>query len=307
VRASRLRYGYNILMHLPARGTKIAACCVLGVALLLAQPGDWKTVENLPGVDLSGMSPAQTRALLRLLRNHDCACGCGMKVAECRVKDPNCSWSKGLAEAMADAIRAGKDENEAIAAANASKWAKGPEPPKLLEDPVTIPTAGSPVRGPANAVLTLVEFSDFQCPYCLLAVAKLNAVLEAYPGKIKLIFKQFPLDMHSQAALAAAAAIAAHRQGKFWPMHDGLFAHRRELSRPMILAVARAAGLDMQRFQADLDSADTRKTVARDMEDGNRAGVEGTPSVFINGRKYNGSLDLPAIRTVIDEELKKAR
>jgi protein-disulfide isomerase len=72
----------------------------------------------------------------------------------------------------------------------------------------------------------------------------------------------------------------------------------------MILALARTAGLDMQRFEADLDSAETKKTVARDMEDGDRAGVEGTPSVFINGRKYNGSLDLPAIRTVIDEELK---
>ena len=298
-----MHYRYNIFMQLPARGTKIAACCVLAAALLLAQT-DWKTVENLPGVDFSGLSPVKTRALLRLLRSHDCACGCGMKVAECRVKDSQCSWSKGLAAAMADAIRAGKDENEALEAAKASKWAHGPQPTKLLEDTVIIPTAGSPARGPADAALTLVEFSDFQCPYCLLAVAKLNAVLDAYPGKIQLIFKQFPLDMHSQAALAAAAAIAAHRQGKFWPMHDGLFAQRRELSRPSILAVARAAGLDMQRFQADLDSAETRKTVVRDMEDGDRAGVEGTPSVFINGKKYNGSLDLPAMRTVIDQELK---
>jgi protein-disulfide isomerase len=293
-------------MHLPARGAAIAACCVLGAALLLAQQ-DWKTVVNLPGVDFSGLSPVKVRALLRLLRNHDCACGCGMKVAECRVKDPDCAWSKGLAAAMGDAIRAGKDENAALEAAKASRWAHGPQPPKLLEDPVTIPTAGSPVRGPDGAALTLVEFSDFQCPYCSIAVAKLNAVLEAYPGKIKLIFKQFPLDMHSQAALAAAAAIAAHRQGRFWPMHDALFAHRRELSRAVILALARTAGLDMERFQADLDSAATKATVARDVEDGDRAGVEGTPSVFINGRKYNGNLDLPAMRTVIDEELKKAR
>jgi protein-disulfide isomerase len=138
-------------------------------------------------------------------------------------------------------------------------------------------------------------------------VAKLNALLEAYPGTIKLIFKQFPLDMHSQAALAAAAAIAAHQQGRFWPVHDALFAHRRELSRPVILALARTAGLDMQRFEADLDSAKTKATIARDMEDGDRAGVEGTPSVFLNGRKYNGALDLPAMRKVIDEELKKAR
>jgi protein-disulfide isomerase len=72
----------------------------------------------------------------------------------------------------------------------------------------------------------------------------------------------------------------------------------------MMLALARTAGLDMQRFEADLDSAETRKTIARDMQDGDRAGVEGTPSIFINGRKYNGSLDLPAMRAVIDEELK---
>jgi protein-disulfide isomerase len=293
-------------MHLPARGASIAACCVLGAALLLAQQ-DWKTVINLPGVDFSGLSPVKTRALLRLLRNHDCACGCGMKVAECRVKDPNCSWSKGLAAAMGDALRAGKDENGAIEAAKASKWARGPQPPKLLDDPVTIPTAGSPFRGPDDAVLTLVEFSDFQCPYCWIAVTKLNAVLEKYPGKIKLIFKQFPLDMHSQAALAAAAAIAAHQQGKFWPMHDALFAHRRELSRPVILALARAAGLDMERFEADLVSAKTKATIARDLEDGDRAGVEGTPSVFINDRKYNGELDLPAMRKVIDAELKRAK
>jgi len=293
-------------MYLPTRGHKIAACAILSAALLLGQP-DWKTVTNLPGVDFKGLSPLKTRALVRLLRNHDCTCGCGMKVAECRVKDPDCAWSKGLAAAMGDAIRAGKDENAALEAAKASRWAHGPQPPKLLEDPVTIPTAGSPVRGPDGAALTLVEFSDFQCPYCSIAVAKLNAVLEAYPGKIKLIFKQFPLDMHSQAALAAAAAIAAHRQGRFWPMHDALFAHRRELSRAVILALARTAGLDMERFQADLDSAATKATVARDVEDGDRAGVEGTPSVFINGRKYNGNLDLPAIRTVIDEELKKAR
>jgi protein-disulfide isomerase len=278
----------------------------LGAALLVAQP-DWKSAVNLPAVDFSGMSPLRARALLRLLRSHDCTCGCGMKVAECRINDPGCAWSKGVAAAMGDAIRTGKNENEAIEAAKASKWGHGPQPPKLLEDPVAIPTAGSPVRGPANATLTLVEFSDFQCPYCSIAVAKLDAVLEAYPGKIKLIFKQYPLDTHSQAALAAAAAIAAHQQGRFWPMHDALFAHRRELSRPSILALARTTGLDAKRFEADLDSPETKKTVARDVEDGDRAGVEGTPTVFINGRKYNGPLDLPAIRKVIDEELKKAR
>ena len=230
-----------------------------------------------------------------------------MKVAECRVADPGCSYSKGIADAMADALRAGKNENEAIEAAKASKWAKGPKQPKLLEDAVTIPTQGSPVRGAAGAAVTLVEFSDFQCPYCFVAVGKLNAVLSAYPGKVKLIFKEFPLETHSQAALAADAAIAAHRQGKFWEMHDALFAHRRDLSLATILSLARDLGLDMKRFQADLNSAETKKAVANDMQDGDRAGVEGTPSVYIDGQQYNGNLDLAAMRKVIDAELKKAK
>lgn len=266
---------------------------------------DWKTANNLPGVDLSGLTPVKARALLRMLRNHDCVCGCGMKVAECRVVDPSCSWSKGIADTMANALRAGKNENEAIEAVKASRWANGPKQPKLLEDAVTIPTAGAPVRGAEGAAVTLVEFSDFQCPYCFVAVAKLNAVLNAYPGKVKLIFKEFPLETHSQAALAADAAIAAQRQGKFWQMHDALFAHRRDLSRPAILGMAQGLGLDMKRFQADLDSAETKKTVANDVQDGDRAGVEGTPSVYIDGQQYNGNLDLTAVRKVIDAELKK--
>lgn len=292
-------------MRLPTTFRTLFICALLGSALLLAQP-DWKTVTALPAVDFSGLSPVAAHALLRMLRTHDCTCGCGMKVAECRVNDPTCSYSKGVAAAMGDALRAGKNENDAIAAAKASKWGTGPQPPKPLEDPVTIPTAGSPERGPAGAKLTLVEFSDFQCPYCALAVGKLDAVLAAYPGKIKLIFKQFPLDTHSHAALASAAAIAAHQQGKFWPMHDALFAHRSDLSRAGILAAARTVGLDMKRFEADWASTQTRQTVLRDMADGDKAGVEGTPTVFINGRKYNKPLDLPEIRKYLDEELKRA-
>jgi protein-disulfide isomerase len=293
-------------MHLSARVYAIAACCVVGAALLIAQP-DWKTVDKPAAVDFTGLTPLKAHALLRLLRNHDCTCGCGMKVAQCRVNDPSCAWSKGVAAAMGDALRAGKNENDAIEAAKASKWGKGPEPPKLLEDPVTIPTAGAPVRGPANAPVTLVEFSDFQCPYCSIAVGKLNAVLEAYPAKVKLIFKQFPLDTHSQAAFAAMAAIAANRQGKFWQMHDALFAHRNDLTRATILKLAGGVGLDMKAFVADIDSPETKKIVLRDMEDGDRAGVEGTPTVYIDGKKYNGPLDLPAIRKIIDSELHNAK
>ena len=123
-------------------------------------------------------------------------------------------------------------------------------------------------------------------------MSKLDAVLAAYPGKVKLVFKQFPLDTHSKAALAAAAALAAHR---------------RDLSLDNIRNLARSIGLDMKRFDVDLPSGEVKKAIVRDMEDGDKAGVEGTPSVYINGKKYNGSLDLPAIKPIIDAELKSAR
>jgi protein-disulfide isomerase len=282
---------------------KVIALAGAAAVLLFAQ--EWQTLTTLPAVDFTGLSPARKASALKVMREHACPCGCDMKLAECRVKDPGCGYSKGMSAALIDSLKSGKTVAASVKAAEDSRWGHIPVP-KLLDDPVTIPVAGAPVIGPASARITLVEFSDFQCPYCVKAVAKLKAVMQAYPKDVKLIFKQFPLDTHSQAAGAAVAAIAAQRQGKFWEMHDAMFAHRDNLSQNALMAAAQGIGLDMKRFAADLDSPEVKRTVARDMQDGEKAGVEGTPTVFIDGRRYNGSLELDAIRKVLDEELKTA-
>ena len=276
-----------------------------GAALLVGQ--EWQTMTKLPSLDFSGLSPAKVNTALRLIRNHNCNCGCDMKMAECRVKDPGCGWSKGWSNELLAALKAGKDENAALEAASSSRWGHPPAPPKLLDDAVVIPVAGSPVKGPADAPVTLVEFSDFQCPYCAKAIKQLDAVLQAYPSQVKLIFKEYPLDSHGQALGAAQAAIAAHQQGKFWEMHDALFANRTNLARPALMSLANKMGLDMKRFTADLDSAATRKTVDRDIADGDKAGVEGTPTVFIDGQRYNGSLELEPMKKMIDAALKNKK
>jgi len=286
----------------PVRAYLVPALLLAGTILLFAQ--DWQTAANLPGVDMAGLAPAAKNRALHALRAQECSCGCGMKVAECRVKDPSCVYSKGLSATIVDSIKKGKSEAAAIADAKASKYGHRPEP-KLLDDPVAIPTQGSPMMGPASARVTLVEFSDFQCPYCWKAVEKINAVLKAYPKDVKLIFKQFPLDSHPEAQISAQAALAAQFQGKFWQLHDVMFANRTSLSRKAILAWAGGLGLDMKRFTADLDSEAVKKAVARDLADGEKAGVEGTPTVYINGQRYNGDLDLASIRPVIDSELKR--
>ena len=276
--------------------------CILTATLLIAQ--DWQTSQNLPAVDFTGLTPAQKALALKVLRSNGCPCGCAMKLAECRTKDPNCSFSKALAAIVVDSVKKGAKEAAVLAAVDASPLMHRAAP-KLLENPVVIPIDGAPFVGPKDARVTIVEFSDFQCPYCAQAVVKLNAILKAYPNQVKLIFKQFPLDMHSQAALAAAAAVAAHWQGKFWPLHDAMFADRTHLSRQTILAMAGSIGLDTKRFEQDWESPGVKQAVAREQMEGEKAGVEATPTVFIDSQKYNGGLDLDAIRPIIESELKR--
>jgi len=265
---------------------------------------DWQTAQTLPGIDLQGLTAAQKTTVLKILRAQGCTCGCNMKLAQCRVEDPSCSYSTGLAGAVVGAVKQGKSEAEAIAAADASRWAHPQAPGKVLDDPIAIPIAGSPVTGAGKAPITIVEFSDFQCPYCIAATPEIQALLKAYPQQVRLIFKEYPLENHSHAFTAATAALAAHKQGKFWAMHDAMF-DQRDLSKPNLVALAKTAGVDVDRFEKDMESKEVRDAIAKDVEDGDHANVEGTPTIFINGQRYNGAIQLQFLKPLIDAELKK--
>ena len=268
--------------------------------LCLAQEIDWKNTDMLPGVDFSGLSKPQKDAVLAVIRTEPCACGCNMKVAECRAKDPQCGFSRRLAAFAIRTASAGKSE-KAIRA-ELDKYAK--EPPPLLDEPVKLSVGEAPFKGPADAKVTIVEFSDFQCPYCAKAAIEAAQVVQRFPKEVKLVFKQFPLEDHSQAALAAEASLAAQAQGKFWPLHDKMYANFRQINRARILAWAAEAGLDMKRFQADLDSHKYAARVRAEEQEGEVAGVGGTPTFFINGKKFNGVFEVSAIVPIIAEEMK---
>lgn len=284
-------------------GCRILLVAAVAVGCLVAQTAG--AAGDLPGVDFSGLTAAQKTTVHKLLNENGCPCGCDMKMAECRVKDPDCAYSRELATIIVETIRKGGSEADALRAASNSRFAHGPSGSnKLLEDAIAIPTDGAPVLGPKTAAVTLVEFTDFQCPYCIAAVPQLQAVMKAFPTQVKLIFKQYPLDNHSQAAFAAAAAVAAQKQGKFWQMHDALFANHRDLSEPSVLAIAKELGLDMQRFQTDLKSPAVQQLVQRDIADGDRLGVPGTPTLFIDGQRLNGAVTLDVLKPIIEAELK---
>jgi protein-disulfide isomerase len=278
---------------------------LFSLALLFAQAPqpaiDWKTATELPNVDMSGLSPAQKKAALEALREYPCLCGCGFKIAECRVKDPGCGDSRAFAAIVVKAVKEGKDPEEALRTSDRAKLRAAAS--RILGDPVAIPIQGAPSKGPAAARITLVEFSDFECPYCSAASVKVEAVLKSYPNDIRLVYKQFPLPSHPHAKMAAAAALAAQAQGKFWPMHDKLFAHHASLSPETISAIASEIGLDMARFRADMNSAPIRQTIDQDVADGDKLIVDSTPTFFINGKKYNGTLEMVVLKPILDAEL----
>lgn len=269
------------------------------VTLALAQI-DWKTSTVLPGVDLSGLSATQKNVALSIMRSENCGCGCDMKIAQCRLMDPRCAVSRRWSDFVVKESAAGKT-TESIRASIA-KMAN--EPPPLLESPVKLTVDGDPMRGPSDAKVTVVEFSDFQCPYCAKAVGEVNQVLAKYPKDVKLYFKQFPLDNHSQAALAAEAALAAQAQGKFWEMHDRLYANFRAINRDRILMWAKEIGLDLGRFQTDLLSHKYASRVVAEAKQGDQAGVGGTPTFFINGKRLNASFELGIVAPLIEQELR---
>jgi protein-disulfide isomerase len=162
------------------------------------------------------------------------------------------------------------------------------------------------VRGNTAAPVTIVEFSDFQCPFCERAHSTVQALLAKYDGRVKLAYRDFPLrDIHPHAQMAAEAGRCAAEQGKFWEYHDLLFANQGKLEEPALKEDARALALDAAQFDFCLDSGKFKPAIEEDLQAGLRAGVSGTPGFFINGIFLNGSQPAAEFEKIIDGELPK--
>ena len=182
---------------------------------------------------------------------------------------------------------------------------RGPDPNLVY----ALNTSGAPVKGPAGAAVTIVEFSDFQCPFCSRVGPTLKRIQEVYGNKVRIVWKNLPLANHKNAEPAARAAMAAFQQGKFWEFHDRLFANQSSLSAESYLQYARDLGLDIVRFARDMSeqSATAAKPIETDKSEANSLGITGTPAFFVNGRYLSGAKPFDEFAKLIDEELARPR
>lgn len=166
-----------------------------------------------------------------------------------------------------------------------------------------IATGDAPAFGPADSKVTLVEFSDFECPYCSRAAAATSQIKEKYGSKVRLVFRNFPLGFHQNAQGAAEASLAAHAQGKFWEFHDKMFENQKALDRASLDGYAKAVGLNMVKFKAAMESQDIKDRVKADLALGAEAVVQGTPTLFLNGKRVSNPTDFAEISKMIDAAL----
>jgi protein-disulfide isomerase len=164
-----------------------------------------------------------------------------------------------------------------------------------------------PIRGNPKAAVSIVMFSDFQCPFCGKVEPTLKQVSDTYKDQVKIIWKHEPLSFHPNAMPAALAAEAARKQGKFWEMHDLMFANQQALSSAKYEEWAKQIGLNMDKFKKDMEDPKTRARVEEDMKLATAMGADGTPHFFINGQKLAGAMPFESFKSAIDEELKKAQ
>ena len=233
--------------------------------------------------------------------------GASMVAAGYLVSESIGNASLNLSESIDDAslnlasLNTSMEALTAIARQGAGGKAAAPAAPTVYE----IEVGDAPVQGAAEAKVTIIEWADFQCPYCGRVGPTLKQIMDEYEGDVRIVFKHLPLSFHDRAGPAHQAAEAAHRQGRFWEMHDLIFANQRSLTDEDFLRYAVEIGLDVDQFKADLDSPSVRDRVQEDLKVAQSLGVTGTPTFIINGKKLSGAQPFPAFQSMIDAELAK--
>jgi len=235
-------------------------------------------IRSLPQVDTSALDDFTKGIWIDMVNELLSPCGEPVSVARCVSESRKCDKCVQAARYVARLVNDGYSRDE-LRDIYRVRYGDDTRVEKLTAH-------DSPLRGSPMAQVTIYEFSDFQCPHCKMTAPYLKKIVEESNGKVKLVFKQYPLPGHPKARDASKAAIAAEKQGKFWEMHDLLFEHQDDLQTANFNDYAKLLGLDVKRFNADMQSKETETKIEADIAEGRAAGVDSTPSIYVNNRRY---------------------
>ena len=257
----------------------------LALSLLLSAPPapppaiDWSRIPDTVGV--STLTPPQRDVLARVLADEFCYCGCPHTLLGCITEHKQCTHAPRMGALAARLAGMGLSSNEILktlteyyASFDATKRGR-----------FEIPGLGKPLGDP-NAPVTFLEFADFECPFCQQLRPKLEAFVKSHPGRVKLVFRPFPIAGHPHAEPAAEAVEWARDQGIFWPFHDAMFDNPKSLDTESLVAIAERLGKDGESLRKALAERKYRDRVQSGLVEGRRGGVIGTPTLFVNGRRH---------------------
>jgi protein-disulfide isomerase len=252
-------------------------------------------VTEVSGFDTASLSSAERDLLWNVANDVLSPCGDPRSLAVC-ARDRSCAACRPALRFLSRRVQDGFDA-ERLGDLVRARFSR--------DAVVRINTEGAPVRGPASAPVTLVEFSDYECPHCADAAPVLRDIEREFGERLKVLHMHFPLSGHLHAMAASRAAVAAGRQGKFWEYHDLLFANQSALESQNLEQYAQRIGLDVARFRVDRESSESEARVASDRREGERLQIDGTPAVYINGRRWPTSLqfDRAQLREWITDEV----
>ena len=251
-------------------------------------------ITEIPGLDVADLSASEREAFWSLANEELSTCGDPVSLAVCARDHRPCRTCVPALRFLSRMVRDGRSRDDASEQLRLRYGAT---------NAATVNTTGAPALGPESAPVTLVEFSDYECPHCAHAIPIIRQVEHDFPGRLRVVHMNFPLSGHTHALAAARAGLAAGRQGKFWEMHDLLFANQRSLEPADIDRLARQLGLDLARFHSDAASAEVEAAIQATRHEGERLEISGTPTIYINGRRYELPVERAMLRDWIQEEI----
>ncbi len=251
---------------------------------------------DLPGIDTNGLSDEAKKGLDSLLTMVPCPCDDSARTSmqQC-IADKTCPVAIELGAYAAGQFKQGlglEEVREAVIN-------------KYMDDHVVFrfDLNHTPRKGSKKAKVVIVEFADFECPHCAAMRTTLSDLVKAFPKRVAVYFKQFPLGHHEYSTSASQAALAAHKQGRFWPMHDLIFSNQGSLEEGSFKAFAGELGLNLKRFEADMQSPEVMAQIQNDRKEG-EGGVRSTPTLFINGKLYHGEHTVDGLKQHVSKLLK---